>query len=201
MSADPRPPIRLQKRNQYEYAFRLLVADFMRVCEFVEPVDEHLNVHSHRLYELLLRGCTEFESICREVLAAMNYVRPKPGDFNICDFAHVGPELQLADQSAVLAFWRPEPDYVSPFKGWGPQQTRLDWYRAYNAVKHNRNSGFSHASLRNVRSCIAGVFILTTRLDVIRSDGRNTNMAGASWQGEHSYEGLPFRLPYQSLIG
>jgi hypothetical protein len=201
MSDDPRPPIRLQKRNQYEYAFRLLVADFMRVCEFIEPVDGHLDVHSHRLYELLLRGCTEFESICREVLAEMKYVRPKPGDFNICDFAHVEPELKFAEQFAVLAFWRPEPAYLSPFAAWGPAQPYLDWYRAYNAVKHNRNSGFANASLRNVRSCIAGVFILVARLGVIWSDGRHQQLPGSAYQGEYSYEGLPFRLPYQSLLG
>lgn len=59
-----------QKRNQYEPAFYLLVQDFLRVCEFIEPVDAHLQVFSHRLYELLLRASTEFESLSREILEA-----------------------------------------------------------------------------------------------------------------------------------
>lgn len=64
------------KRNQYGYAFRLLAADFLRVCEFVEPIDANLYVYSHRLYELLLRVCTEFESICKEVLVSERYAKP-----------------------------------------------------------------------------------------------------------------------------
>jgi hypothetical protein len=66
---EPIPETLATKRNQYEAAFILLVGDFLRVCEFIELTDTHLDFYSHRLYEILLRACTEFESLCREYSA------------------------------------------------------------------------------------------------------------------------------------
>ena len=48
----PIPETLATKRNQYEPAFILLVGDFLRVCEFIELTDTHLDVYSHRLYEI-----------------------------------------------------------------------------------------------------------------------------------------------------
>jgi|ERR1035441_2404378 hypothetical protein len=70
----PIPETLATKRNQYEPAFILLVGEFLRVCEFIELTDTHLDVYSHRLYEILLRACTEFESLCREILTAHGFL-------------------------------------------------------------------------------------------------------------------------------
>jgi hypothetical protein len=77
----------VKKRNQYEPAFILLVGDFLRVCEFIEPTDAHLQVYSHRLYEILLRACTEFESLCREILMTR-----KPEPVSMTPFEQGAPE-------------------------------------------------------------------------------------------------------------
>ena len=52
----------------YLAAFELLQADFRRLGEYVELNDANLSTFSHRLYELLVRTCTEFESLCKELL-------------------------------------------------------------------------------------------------------------------------------------
>ena len=51
----------------YLAAFELLQADFRRLGEYVELNDANLSTFSHRLYELLVRTCTEFESLCKEL--------------------------------------------------------------------------------------------------------------------------------------
>jgi hypothetical protein len=190
----------VQKRNQYEYAFRLLVADFLRVCEFVEPTDEHLGVHSHRLYELLLRSCTEFESICREALTAEGY-HQKTGNVNVTHYVRVEPKLKLRGQTAILAFWRPDPIDLAPFADWTPQTPSLGWYQGYNAVKHNRNTEFPQANLRNVRDAIAALFIVLARLNIIESDGGHLTAPGGMWQGTFTFEDLPFGLRYEVRPG
>jgi hypothetical protein len=55
----PIPETLATKRNQYAPAFILLVGEFLRVCEFIELTDTHLDVYSHRLYEILLRACED----------------------------------------------------------------------------------------------------------------------------------------------
>lgn len=186
----------VQKRNQYEYAFRLLVADFLRVCEYIEPVDEHLTAYSHRLYEILLRSCTEFESICKEVLTSED--NPKTGNLNIADYVLVEPKLQLTRQVVTVNIWRPAPISLTPFSTWTKKEPSLKWYQGYNAVKHNRNLGFSHASLRNVRDSLASLFVILARLNIIENDNRHNVEPGSAWQGTYTFDGLPFGLQYDT---
>jgi hypothetical protein len=185
----------IKKRNQYEPAFILLMGDFLRVCEFVEPTDAHLQVYSHRLYELLLRACTEFESLCREILLAHGL--RKQGSLNITDFVEVAPLLDLTRQTCIALFWRPEAVSMTPFEHWTPQATGLSWYRWYNAVKHNRNAEFPHANLANVRAALSAVFIILARLDFLESVNSRFIVPGGMWQGTTRYRDVPFALQYE----
>jgi len=178
-----------QKRNQYEPAFHLLVRDFLRICEFIEPVDAHLQVYSYRLYELLLRACTEFESLSREILEA--------GNLNISDFVAIAPLLDLQRQNAIASFWRPVAAPLSPFKHWTPANVSLPWYQGYNAVKHKRNAEFSRVTLENVRDAICGVFIIMARLGFLEVIGSHMNAPGGSWQGIDRFRDIPFALHYE----
>lgn len=54
-------------------AARLIVDDFERLFEFIEPHSSNENVFSHRIYELLLRTCTEIESCCKGILLANDH--------------------------------------------------------------------------------------------------------------------------------
>lgn len=183
-----------QKRNQYAPAFHLLVQDFLRVCEFIEPVDAHLHVYSHRLNELLLRASTEFESLCREVLETHGHARS--GNLNITDYVAIAPILELNRQRAIASFWRPVAVTLAPFEQWTPSNVSLPWYQGYNAVKHNRNAEFSRASLSNVRDAICSVFIIMARLEFLEVIGSRMNAPGGTWQGIDRFRDLPFALHY-----
>jgi hypothetical protein len=187
-----------QKRNQYAPAFHLLVQDFLRVCEFIEPVDAHLHVFSHRLYELLLRASTEFESLSREILEAHGLGRP--GNLNITDFVAIAPILELQRQNAIASFWRPVAATLSPFKHWTPAAVGLPWYQGYNAVKHNRNAEFSRATLENVRDAICSVFIILARLEFLESIGSRMDAPGGTWQGIDRFRDIPFALHYELVL-
>jgi hypothetical protein len=184
-----------QKRNQYEPAFHLLVQDFLRVCEFLEPVDAHLQVFSHRLYELLLRASTEFESLSREILEAHGL--DPTSNMNVTHFVAIAPILDLPRQRAIASFWRPEATTLSPFECWTPEHVGLPWYQSYNAVKHNRNAEFARANLRNARDAICGVFIIMARLGFLESIGGRMSAPGGMWQGIDRFRDIPFALHYE----
>jgi len=191
----PIPASLAKKRNQYEPAFILLVGDFLRVCEFVEPTDAHLEVYSHRLYEILLRACTEFGSLCREVLTA--HGSSKEGHWNITDFVKVAPILNLERQTSIALFWRPDPVNITPFEHWTAQAPGRPWYQGYNAVKHNRNAELPHANLANVQNALSAVFIILARLDFLEYQGSRMTAPGGMWQGTNRYRDIPFALQYE----
>src|SRR5689334_2470696 len=49
-------------------AYILLERDLLELFDYVEPADSNLATYSHRLYELLLRACTEVETNATGIL-------------------------------------------------------------------------------------------------------------------------------------
>jgi hypothetical protein len=144
--------------KSYYSAYSLLVKEYLALLEYIEPTDKNKSVYSHRLYELYLRACTEFENICKEILLSENY--EKTGHLNINDYRTLDASLKLNEREVGLLFWQPYTKYISPFSDWKIADKPLSWYQDYNKVKHNRNTEFSRASLLNVTSAIAAVFTI-----------------------------------------
>jgi len=145
-------------QQSYYTAYSLLIKDFLKLCEYVEPADVNERVYSHRLYELYLRACTEFENVCKEILIGSGY--QKSGNFKISDYRTLDASLKLSQREVGLLFWQPTEKYISPFKDWQIMGAPLSWYQSYNEVKHNRNAEFSKASLENAVKAVAGLFLL-----------------------------------------
>ena len=154
----------------YLAAFNLLQEDFRRLGEYVELNDANLSTFSIRLYELLLRACTEFESLCKELLVERRY-RKKPPNMNIDDYKTLQGPWDFESKSVGVLRWMREPCYVDPFHKWSTAKPPLPWYDAYNAVKHNRHTEFRKASLKNVRNAIAGQFALIVETSLIAQSG------------------------------
>lgn len=182
--------------NAYSYlaSFEILSSDFRRLAEYVEPANGNLKTYSHRLYELLLRACTDFESVCKEELVATGYRKPA-ADMNINDYKTLEGSLQLEQFHVGILIWRPAPVYLQPFGGWSSAAPPLGWYRAYNTVKHNRNSQFDEANLDHVRLSLAGLFALLAVLGVISKDQMGAQVRNApGGLREQTYPGHIFSL-------
>ena len=139
-------------------AYLLLVQDYQQALEFIEPNDANGGVFSHRLYALLLRTCTEFENAAKALAA--RYDIPLPARPNITHFHPACFRQDLSGPAVGLLFWQPSPRYIRPFDGWATPESPLAWYRDYNLVKHSREQSFPCASLANVTSALAGLFVL-----------------------------------------
>ncbi|WP_343329103.1 hypothetical protein [Polaribacter staleyi] len=127
--------------------------------EYIELHDKNKDTFSHRTYELLLRICTEFENNCSGILKDNGY--SKKGNWNIKDYFKISSASKLHEYEVSINTWFPKPKEFRPFKDWGSNSfAPLNWYQAYNNVKHNRSDMFHFASIENIISALGGLFVI-----------------------------------------
>jgi hypothetical protein len=156
------------KRQEYLPVFKLLISDFQRICQFIEPTDDNLKTYSHRIYELFLRSCTEFESIAKDSLASVSYSKTK--NLNINDYVHLESYLGLERFEVGMLLWRPNRRFTKPFDKWTTNSPKLIWYQNYNQVKHNRNNDFQKSNLENLVLAISGLFVLMAQTSLLPAE-------------------------------
>ena len=178
--------------NAYTRSFDVLLSDFERLTEFVEPNASNSDTYSFRIYELILRACTEFESICKELLVEGSYDKlPKHMDIN--DYKTLESSLFLESIKVSLVVWSPENDFIQPFDGWSTNKPPLDWYEQYNVIKHNRNREFARANLGNLRYSICGLFCCLVKAGVTFHGGEDSHWVGNDTV-ETQYKAVPFTI-------
>ncbi|AUX39950.1 uncharacterized protein SOCE26_013450 [Sorangium cellulosum] len=142
-------------------AARNLLIRMKDVFRFIEPVSQNCGTYGHELRQLLILACTEVESSCKAVLKANGYSAKPESKWNTADYVKLLIPLRLSEWEVALRY---HPDFPSfkPFDKWDTSQPTqsLDWYNAYNAVKHDRESAFTKATLYNMISAMGGAFVL-----------------------------------------
>lgn len=141
-----------EERRSMIMAARLIIDDFEHLLEYIEPHTDNGNVFSHRIYELLLRTCTEVESCCKGILVANGHNAQ-----NMHDYKKIDQATHLSGYTVHYTNWFPSHYSVQPFVDWAVGNS-LSWYKAYNDVKHNRCQNFPMASLKNLLDAICGLF-------------------------------------------
>lgn len=154
-STDSRYVEELEKHSLLSAA-NIIVEDFIRLCEYIEPVDDNKHVFSHRTYELLLRVATEFEANCKGIIEANNYQGGR--NLNITDYHKLNSVMLLSEFEVETSLWRPTKRF-QPLMEWD-ESHKLSWYKAYNNSKHNRYANFGEASLENVFNGICSLVAL-----------------------------------------
>lgn len=143
-----------EEKNSMLMAARLIIDDFERLFEYIEPHTNNVNVFSHRIYELLLRTCTEVESCCKGILVANGHTANKMNDYK-----RLEQVIHLSQYSVQYSNWLPFAYSTQPFASWSTGGS-LPWYQAYNDVKHNRSQNFQYASLKNLLDSICGLLCI-----------------------------------------
>lgn len=172
----------------YQMSFRLLMSDLNRALEYVEPVVGNERTYSHRLYELLLRACTDFESLCRDILIEKGS-KVARNDMKMRHYRGLEPLLVLEPVSVEFLLWRPEPRTFYPFQGWAKASPQ--WYENHQAVKHNRHTQFPAANLLNVVNAVSGLFAALVKNDP-NAFSPNDRGAGPT---HYTFSAIPF-LPF-----
>ena len=110
----------------YQASFDLFVKDLEEILEFVEPVDANKNTFSHRIYGLLLRVCTDFESLAKDLAIKAGDKMP-PHKMNISNYRKLEPSLRLEPVQVEFLSWRPHLVFY-PYRQWATSKPPLRWY-------------------------------------------------------------------------
>jgi hypothetical protein len=129
-----------------------------RICQTVQPLGQNLDVFGHDIRNLLILACTEAEAHWRNVLVANGVKQER---FSTKDYVKLQEPLKL-DQYAVTFPNYPWLEAFKPYEKWNAEgpTCSLEWYDAYNAVKHDRETQFIGAKLRHVFDAIAACVIM-----------------------------------------
>lgn len=150
-------------------ALELVIIDFKKICQYVDPCDENFTTFSHRIYELFFRACTEFESNCKDILKANHYIlKDSKGNtrdekwWNVNDYKKINAACKLHDYKISFIFWNSgQGTFLEPFRNLGPGgSASLVWYDIYSNLKHNRDAHFFDASLGNLIDAIAALIVV-----------------------------------------
>ena len=150
-----------QEKKSLITATRLIMRDLNEIFDFVEPSNDNASVYSHRIYELLLRAATEFESNCKGILKANGYTGPREEkDWCVKDYFKISGAAKLSEYRITFERWATDQVYT-PFTEWNPSRREtLSWYDAYNKVKHDRFANFTMANLDNLVKAVAGLLCI-----------------------------------------
>lgn len=147
------------ERTTAHRAALLLFERMSELLEVIEPVDANSNAFGHANRQLLILACTEVEAAWRGVLDANSYPLNR---WNTGDYVKLLKPMRLSEWEVKLMHSNCWPN-MRPFGKWSeksPTQS-LQWYHAYNLVKHDREDQLKEASLKNVIDAMAALTIMS----------------------------------------
>jgi hypothetical protein len=145
-------------RTQTGVVVQTLCSDLQSLFEVVTPEQQNLGSYGIRIRHLLLVACTEVEAAWAGVLRANSSLPKQP---TTKDYIVLSDPLELPRYAASLRDY-PRLEVISPFAGWDPTNPTksLQWYHAYNNVKHDREGSSSEGTLRNALTAVAAMLVM-----------------------------------------
>lgn len=134
----------------------VLIHELEQICMVVHPIKENFTAYGHEIRNIILIASTEVETQWKNILKA-NGIRGK----NTNAYVKLSSPMKLAEYRASLTYY-PWLDPIAPFENWlnGTPTKSLDWYSAYNDVKHDREIWFAKATLLNALKSVTGCFVM-----------------------------------------
>ncbi|ABD87715.1 hypothetical protein [Rhodopseudomonas palustris] len=134
-----------------------LVEQIEKVFRVVHPDPfQTMNVFGHEIRNLLMLAAMEVETSWRAILTANGSTGNSTNDY-----VKLLEPMKLDEYELSLQFY-PWVGPIRPFAGWRTSHPTksLPWYHAYNQVKHDRETHFSSATLRNALEALCGCFVM-----------------------------------------
>ena len=126
-------------KNPYDYVRKLeiLYSRLEKIFEYIEPDNKNRDTYSIQNSSLLFDICTTLEANFKDILKINEYIKPMK-NCNINDYFLIEKSHHLSSYEIKIPFWKNEGQIRKPFEKWGNEMyDTLNWYQAYNHVKHN----------------------------------------------------------------
>ena len=139
----------------------VLIRQMQEIFLTVEPVLANDGTYGHQIRNLLLLASMEVESHLRGILRANDYQQGDELRWKTADYVKLLKPMLLDCYDVRLSSY-PNWPLLCPFEGWDVDRPTksLDWYNAYNAVKHDRESKLSEATFSRAINAVAAVIVL-----------------------------------------
>lgn len=154
-----RHPQYAQAPQAYVRAFEVLQRDFLKLLDFVEPADECGTTYSFQIHGLLMRVCIEVEANLKAIVYENEIARPGDDGLNMTLYRKLNASHHLSSYEVRLPIWRGKLGCRTPFSAWAGTGA-LEWYRAYNNSKHDREAEFYQANFHNLVDAFSGLVAL-----------------------------------------
>ncbi len=143
-----------EPRNHWNY-FLALESDCEKLARYIEFTDDNYCTYSIELAHLLIAAASEVDVVAKLLCKQLN---PSSRAENIHDYnKEIIPafpkiqEMKVSIPRHSLSF--------APWLNWRPKQSPF-WWRAYNNVKHERDTYFHEANLQHALNALGGLLIL-----------------------------------------
>ena len=138
-----------------------LMSRLTAAFQYVDPDQANQGTFGTEFRNILILSATEFEAQCKGILRANSYSFSDEKYWKTTDYVKLEAAARLADYSIRFAAY-PWIEPICPFKSWNPDQPTqsLDWYHAYNDVKHDREKNFKRANLNFAIKSVGAVAIM-----------------------------------------
>ena len=149
--------MKLEEYNQKIWSFYLrLEADFITSLNYVDFSTDNYTTYSIDFERQLLSICSEVDILCKLLCQKIDSTQSPVKIFEyasiLCNYDHFTSTKVHFDRNALD---------VVPFFDWTTQSSP-SWWRAYNAVKHNRieNENYKMGNLENVFMALSALYLL-----------------------------------------
>lgn len=129
--------------------------DVVQMSRYLEPTEHNFDAYSVELARILFAAASEVDVVSKRLCVkvnqeseASNITGYKKEILNACPDI-VAAVVEIPRYGLTLTPWDP----------WKGKDNPL-WWKAYNNVKHHRDTHFEEASLKNALNAVAGLFVL-----------------------------------------
>ncbi|VGO21739.1 hypothetical protein [Pontiella sulfatireligans] len=161
--------------DSYGQYFLKLESDFHAVANYTGCAEINDATCSIEFAQQLVCINTECEAVLKKIC---KIIGPKNPADNMGHYKRTilgrFPEIHKAPVR-VNRFHRT----VHPFAAWNKAGGRLDWWNAYQDIKHHRDSNFEKANLKNTLEALSALLILELYLYAIVSSNGAEKLGGA----------------------
>ncbi len=159
--------------NEKDYFDRInhleiLIAELKNIFKTVYADSNNLNTFGHNIRNLIILAATEVDDMMKNILSN-NGIKKKIYKTN--DYYPLLYALKLNKYKVKFSRYFIDESF-SPFSGWAKEEPTksLEWYDAYNKIKHDRTNSFPLASIKNAIFSICAVAILIAAQYGYRND-------------------------------
>lgn len=153
--------------NIYWPVFKNIEKEFENLLYNIHLDDNQLNVYSSKTTDLLLRTCSEIESISKELYIKEGGKIPENKYLNFENaIKYLNKEFKIENKSIIINSYNCfiSNRIIKPFlkntKRTGTNRLTYNWNNAYQNLKHNRFESIQFGNLENLLHGLTALFIL-----------------------------------------